>query len=66
MKINLGYGISLPINYKKDIPEYAIEDFFIIKNLSKKFNTIQVMFTKNKLNNQEINNIKNIINFLII
>ena len=61
MKINLGYGISLPINYKKDIPEYAIEDFLIIKNLSKKFNTIQVMFTKNKLNNEEINNIKNII-----
>lgn len=59
MKLNLGYGISLPTNYKKDIPDYSIENNQIIKNLSKNFNSVQIMFTKNNLTKDEIKNINN-------
>ena len=61
MKLNLGYGISLPNNFNKDIPDYAIDNYAVIKKLSKNFNNIQDMFTKNKINNDEIKSIKEII-----
>ena len=63
MKLNLGYSISLPLNYNINIPEYSIENKELIKKLSKNFNSIQIMFTKSKLNSDEIKNIKNIIKY---
>jgi len=63
MKLNLGYSISLPLNYNIDIPEYAIENKELIKKLSTNFNSIQIMFTKSKLSSDEIKNIKNIIKY---
>ena len=47
MKINLGYSISLPI-----------KDYII--NVPKEMNSLQIMFTKNKLNDSEIRQIKSI------
>ncbi len=58
MKLKLGYGISLPINYDSDVPDYIIEDTKLIKSLASKFKCIQVMFTKNKLSKDEIKQIK--------
>ena len=61
MKINLGFSTSLPINYNKDIPEYSVEKTDIIYGLSNNFNSIQIMFSKNKLSSDEIKKIKKII-----
>lgn len=58
MKLKLGYGISLPINYDSDIPDYIVEDTKLIKSLASKFKCIQVMFTKNNLSKEEIKLIK--------
>ncbi len=58
MKLNLGYGISLPINYDSDVPDYVVEDLNIIKSMSSKFECIQVMFTKTKISNDELKQIK--------
>lgn len=54
MKLNLGYGISLPINYDSDVPDYVIEDSNLIKSMASNFECIQVMFTKTKLSTDEI------------
>ena len=60
MKLNLGYSISLPL--PKQITEYdIIHNIQSINNLSKNFNSIQIMFNKTKLSDNEIDNIKNII-----
>ncbi len=58
MKLKLGYGISLPINYDSDVPDYIVEDTKLIKSLASKFKCIQVMFTKSKLSKDEIKQIK--------
>ena len=60
-KLKLGYGISLPIEYNKEIPEYSIENINLIKLWSSKFDCIQIMFSKTKLSSTELKQIKNII-----
>lgn len=60
-KIKLGYGVSLPIKKDTEIPDYDIEDINLIKSWSDKFDCIQVMFSKSKLSNQEIKQIKSIV-----
>jgi deoxyribonuclease-4 len=60
MKLNLGYAISLPLH--KHLTDYdIIQNIQSIKNLSKHFNSIQIMFNKTKLNDKELNDILNII-----
>jgi len=60
MKLNLGYSITMPLNRK--IEEFAIvHDIEIIKKLSKNFNSIQIMFNKTKLSNEELSVINNIL-----
>ncbi len=61
MKLNLGYSISLPLDFDSDIPEYSVDDLKLIKDLSKKFHCIQVMFTKSKISKDEIKQIKDIV-----
>jgi deoxyribonuclease-4 len=61
MKLNLGYCISYPINYKVEIPDYSVENTQIITNLSKKLNCIQIMFSKPKISKEEIITLKNLI-----
>lgn len=61
LKLKLGYGIGLPLDDNEDIPDYMIDNIKLIYKLSKKFNCIQVMFTKSKLTSEEITQIKNII-----
>ncbi len=61
MKLSLGYGISLPLNYDSDVPEYAVEDAKVIKELADDFKCIQVMFSKTKLSKDELSDIKNIL-----
>ena len=60
-KIKLGYGISLPIKYDKDIPDYSVENIKLIKKLSKQFECVQIMFSKTKLFESELDEIKLII-----
>ena len=62
MKLNLGYGISLPIDYDKDIPDYSVEDSKLIKSLASEFECIQIMFTKTRLSKEEIKLITNTVN----
>lgn len=59
--LKLGYGVSLPIDYNKDIPEYSIENINLIKSWSKKFNCIQIMFSKTKLDKKQLKEIKSIV-----
>jgi endonuclease IV len=60
MKLNLGYAISLPLH--KHLTEYdIIQNIQSIKNLSKHFNSIQIMFNKTKLNEKELEDINKII-----
>ena len=59
--IKLGYSISLPIEFNKEIPEYSFKNINLIKLWSKKFECIQIMFSKKKLNSNEIKEIKLII-----
>lgn len=61
IKIKLGYGISLPIEPNVEIPEYSIENINLIKKLSKKFDCIQIMFSKSIISSSEIKEIKSII-----
>ncbi len=59
MKFDIGYSISLPMDYDSDVPEYALEDSLVIKQMSKDFSSIQVMFSKSKLDKDELKLIKN-------
>ena len=61
VKLKLGYCVGLPLNYQKEIPEYTTDNIRTIKLLSKKFNCIQLMFSKSKLSSDEIMQIKSII-----
>lgn len=61
IKIKLGYGISLPIEQNIDIPEYSIENTKLIKKLSKKFDCVQIMFSKTSISITELENIKSIL-----
>ena len=61
VKIKLGYGISLPINSNEEIPEYSVENINLIKKLSKKFDCIQIMFSKTSITKSEIDEINSII-----
>lgn len=61
VKIKLGYGISLPIEYDKDIPEYSVENKTLIEKLSSSFDCIQVMFSKSTINSDELNEIKTLL-----
>jgi deoxyribonuclease-4 len=58
VKIKLGYGISLPIEPNAEIPDYSVENINLIKSLSKKFDCIQVMFSKFIINSSELEQIK--------
>jgi len=62
MKLNLGISITLPINWKFEIPEYSsnITEKNNIDEL-KPFNSLQIMFSKTNLSVKEISNIKKII-----
>ena len=60
-KLKLGYGVSLPIAYNAEIPEYSLDNIKLIKSLSNKFHCIQIMFSKKKISSKEINDIKTII-----
>lgn len=60
-KLKLGYGVSLPIDYNAEIPEYSLDNIKLIKSLSNKFYCIQIMFSKKKISSKEINEIKTII-----
>ena len=59
--IKLGYSVSLPIKYNKEMPEYSIENINLIKSWTNKFDCIQIMFSKKNLNSNEIKEIKSII-----
>lgn len=61
MKINLGYGISLPIKNNKNTSNYLLDNINTIKLLKKNFNCIQIMFSKTKLNDDDLKQIKYII-----
>jgi len=61
LNLNLGYGVGLPLDYNKDTPDYITDNIKLIHKLSKKFDCIQIMFTKSKLTSDEIKEIKNII-----
>ncbi len=61
LKLKLGYGISLPINYNSDIPEYSIDSINLIKTLSKQFDCIQVMFSKTVISSKEIKEINELL-----
>ena len=60
-KLKLGYGVSLPINNKSEIPDYAEDNIKLIQTLSKKFYCIQIMFSKSKISSDELKKIKLII-----
>ena len=57
-KLKLGYGISLPIEYDNEIPEYSVENINLIKDFSKQFKCVQLMFSKSKLSVDELKSIK--------
>lgn len=61
-KLNLGISITLPINIDFIVPEYSndILDDNELENLDG-FNSLQIMFSKNKLVDTDIQNIKNMI-----
>jgi len=60
MKLNLGYSISLPLH--KHLTEYDfIHNINIIKELSMNFNSIQIMFNKKNLSDNDIDTINNIL-----
>lgn len=61
LKLKLGYGISLPIDYDSDIPEYSVDNINLIKLLSKQFDCIQVMFSKTTITSKEIKEINYIL-----
>ena len=61
VKIKLGYGISLPINTNEEIPEYSMENIDLIKKLSKKFDCIQIMFSKTSITSSELEEINSLI-----
>ena len=61
LNLKLGYGISLPIDLDKEIPEYSIENINLIKKMSKQFDCVQVMFSKSKLDLIQIKEIKKIL-----
>lgn len=58
VKIKLGYGISLPVQINSATSENSVEDINQIKKLSKKFNCIQIMFSKLSMTDDDIKNIK--------
>lgn len=60
--LKLGYSVSLPVNNKSEIPEYAEDNIKLIQILSKNFNCIQVMFSKSTLSLNELKQIKSILN----
>lgn len=60
-KLKLGYGVSLPINNKILIPEYAEDNIKLIRSLSSNFDCIQVMFSKSKITSNELKQIKSIL-----
>lgn len=65
MKLNLGISITLPINWKFEIPEYSNDithkkDLEVLNNF-KKFNSLQIMFSKSNLLEKDILEIKNLI-----
>jgi deoxyribonuclease-4 len=57
-KLKLGYSISLPLDYKSEIPDYASDNIKSIVMLAKNFKCIQIMFSKSKLSSLEIKEIK--------
>ena len=61
VKIKLGYVISLPIEPNAEIPDYSVENINLIKGLSKKFDCIQVMFSKTSISLSELGEIKSIL-----
>lgn len=61
VKLKLGYGVGLPLNHFENIHDYTTSNIKLIQKLSKKFDCIQIMFTKSKLSSNEIIQIKNII-----
>lgn len=65
MKLNLGISITLPINANFIIPEYSNDfnepiEFKKFSNL----NSLQIMFSKINLSNNDIKNIKNLIKYI--
>lgn len=60
-KLKLGYSVSLPVDDKITIPEYAEDNIKLIHTLSSNFCCIQVMFSKSKLTSNEIKQIKSIL-----
>ena len=61
VKIKLGYGTNLPIKIDLSNPNYSTENISQICKLSKKFNCIQIMFSKSSISSKEISDIKSII-----
>ena len=61
LKLKLGYGIGLPLDYNEEIPEYTTDNINIIKSLVNNFDCIQVMFSKQKISLNEIKEINSII-----
>jgi deoxyribonuclease-4 len=60
-KLKLGYSISLPLNYNENTPDYTIDNINLIKSLSNNFDYLQIMFSKSKLSDKEIKDIKLIV-----
>lgn len=60
-KLKLGYGVSLPFEYRENAQEYIVDNIKTIKSLANQFNCIQIMFSKSKLNLRELKEIKHLI-----
>lgn len=58
--LNLGFCINLPLNINNNMPEYDVDNINVIKKLSNKFNSIQIMFSKNNIKTDDFKNIKKI------
>ena len=68
MKLNLGLSITLPINWNFALPDYSndVKDFNDLTGLNnfKNFNSLQIMFSKTNLTNDDIKNIKELLGTL--
>lgn len=60
-KFKFGYCISLPVNNDYEIPDFVEDNLKLIQILSKKFDCIQVMFSRVKLSLNDLQQIKSIL-----
>lgn len=61
IELKLGYSTSLPIKDDIEVPNYIEQNIKLIKKLATNFDYIQIMFSKSKLTNEELREIKSIV-----